>query len=288
MQRQLSFPLAVALALGVLILLSSFVLLLPGSSSAAWLNLNPYAGNASTTVGVQGFGFGQNEQVGVSLDGQSTQAQTDNSGNFNSSLTVPQQPAGSYQVTAQGKTSGASANAPYYINGYYPKVSPSSWYLSPGQTLSFAGSGFAPYETVTVSGTQNFTVVADQNGSFSNAGSVTVPYSWQNNKQSFTFSGNRSAYSITIQTSVGSFYPNLDPSSYYVGYGQGMSASVSGLAPNEQVELRVNGSAVGQQQANGSGNASFSFNAPNSGSTFTLAATGLSSGKSSTRTVTLH
>lgn len=162
------------------------------------------------------------------------------------------------------------------------------WYLTPGQTLSFSGSGFAPHETVTVTGDKNFTVTADQNGNFSNAGSVAVPYSWQNNTQSFTFTGNRSAYSITIKTSVGSFYPNLNPSTYYVGVGQGMSASVTGFAPGEQVQLQGNGSQVAQQSTDGSGQASFNFAAPSSGSTFTLAATGQSSGRTVTRTVTLH
>ena len=263
---------------------------LPKTSSAAgaWLTLNPYSGAASSTVEVSGFGFGSNENVGLNLAGNSAQTTTDNNGNFNGQVTVPQQPAGSYTVTASGNTSGTSASAPYYIEGYYPKVTPSSWYLVPGQTLSFSGSGFAPGEMVTVSGANNFTVTADQNGNFSDAGSMSVPYSWQNSKQNFTFSGNHSAYSITNTISVGSFYPNLNPSSYYVGYGSGMSASATGFAPGEQVQFQINGNSVGQQQADGSGNASMNITAPSGGSTFTITAVGLSSGRTSTRAITLH
>jgi len=275
-------------SLAVVLLIGASQFILPKTSSAAWLTLNPYSGNASSTVGVSGFGFGSNEKVGLNLDGNSAQASTDNSGTFNGSLTVPQQPAGSYTVNANGRSSGTSASAPYYINGYYPKVTPSAWFLTPGQTLSFAGNGFAPNETVIVSGDENFTVTADQNGNFSKAGSMIVPYSWQNQKQSFAFAGNRSAYHITINTSVGSFYPNLNPSSYYVGVGQGMNASATGFAPNEQVQFQINGSSVGQQRADGSGNASIGFTAPSSGSNFTLTAVGLSSGRTVSHTITLH
>lgn len=277
-----------ASSLAVVLLLGASQFVLPKISDAAWLTLNPYSGNASSTVGVSGFGFGSNENVGVNLDGQSTQAATDNNGNFAASLAVPQQPAGSYTVQANGQSSGVSAQSSYYINGYYPKVTPSSYYLTPGSSLSFSGSGFAPYEIVQVSGDESFTVTADQNGNFSNAGAMTVPYGWQNAKQQFVFSGNRSAYQVTIKTSVGSFYPNVEPSSYYVSSNSGMSALATGFAQNEQVQFQINGNSVGQTQTDNSGNASASFNAPSSGGTFTLTAVGLSSGKTSSRTITLH
>lgn len=171
---------------------------------------------------------------------------------------------------------------------YYPTVTPSSWYLLPGQTLSFSGTGFAPGEAANVSGGETFAVTADQNGKFSGAGAMIVPYSWQNNTQSFTFSGSQDAYSVTDTLGFGSFYPNLNPSTYYVGVGQGLNASVTGFASGEQVQLQVNGQSVGQQATDGSGNAGFSFNAPDSGSSFTLTAVGLLSGRASSRTITLH
>jgi hypothetical protein len=279
-QILLAGALAAALLLGTA--------LFPSLTNASWLTLNPYQGAPQSTLGVNGWGFGAHEGIDLSLGSTTAHATTDSGGAFSGvNLLVPQLPAGSYAVHAHGASSGSNAEAGFYVSGFYPKAAPSAWYLLPGQTLSVSGSNFAPGERITISGDITASATADASGSFSGAGSLTVPYSWQNGSHSFTVAGDRSAYAIPITVKVGSFYPDMSPSSYYVARSQAMSVHVTGFAPGEQVTMTVGGASADTRTADGSGAADFSITAPSSGSSFLLTAQGVSSGTSVTRTVTL-
>jgi hypothetical protein len=241
-----------------------------------------------STVQVSGFQFGPSTNAFVSLAGAST-GTTITNGSFATTLTVPNVSQGNYTVLATTpQREQASAN--FYIQpmqSRYPNARPSSWYLLPGQQISFSGSGYAPNAQVTVQGGGGtITATADNNGNFS-TDPVTVPYKWQNSTQNFVVKSG-GAYDIPITLSVGTFYPNLNPSTYYAGYGQSMSATATGFAPNEQVMLLVNGALVAQVASNAQGAVAFTFIAPSSGSTFTLTAQGFYSGVMSSRTITLH
>lgn len=186
---------------------------------------------------------------------------------------------------------GALALVPLaHATTFYPNAFPSQWYVLPGQQLSFNGSNFPPNDTVTIQG-GGMTITASTSGSgqfTSNA--ITVPFGWQNSRQSFTATAASDGVSTPnpITVEIGSFYPQLNPSSWWIGFNQGMSASATGFAPGEQVKLIVNGNQVGQMAADGSGNATFSFTTPGSGNSATLTAQGLSSGKSVSQTIFLH
>ncbi len=62
--------------------------------------------------------------------------QKDNNGN--------QVPPGQYSI---GDLNFTITNS-YYVKSYYPNAKPSTYYIFPGNNLSFSGSGFAPHETV--------------------------------------------------------------------------------------------------------------------------------------------
>jgi len=255
------------------------------------LILSTSSGAPGSTVQVSGSQFGASTNVLVSLAGTSTGATVTNS-SFNTFLTVPNVQSGTYTVLATSpQREQASAN--FFIQNnsqilYYPNAQPSSWYLLPGQQLRFTGSGFAPGATVSVQGGGGtLTAVADGTGSFATQ-FVTVPYKWQSSRQQFVVSSSNTAYNILMTLTIGTFYPNMQPSSYYVALGQGMSASVSGFAQGEPVMLLVNGALVVQKTADNSGSAAFDFTAPTSGSTFMLTAEGAFSHVIVSRTITLH
>lgn len=261
---------------------------LPLSASAAgYLQLSPYAGSPGSPLTVQGYQFGSGTPATVSLDGTSTSADV-NDGSFAANLTVPALPSGSYPVNVTTPTDQASAS--YYVNNqpYYPKAGPSAWYVLPTQQLTLSGTGFAPDTQVVIDGGDSaMTATTDGSGGFSTQ-PITIPFSWQNSKRTFTISSPGTAYQIQLTVQIGTFYPGLDPSTYWTGTDTGMSASATGFAPGETIVLQVNGTEATRATADGSGNASFSFTTPNSGSSFTLTAQGLSSLVSASRTIGLH
>jgi hypothetical protein len=175
-----------------------------------------------------------------------------------------------------------------FAAGYYPKAAPTAWYTQPDKWLGFSGTGFAPFERVMFSGAASGIVTANANGVVSVPKAFVVPFAWQNTKKTIVLTGSASAYAIPLTVTVGSFYPNVEPSTYYASFGQTLTATATGFAPGESIELLVNGSVASTVTASNVGAASFSFVAPNIGSSFTLTAMGLSSGRTSSRTVTLH
>lgn len=263
--------------------------LLSAAAADPWLILNPYSGAPGSMLGVSGFGFGAREDVAVRFLDQSVESQTDASGNFSApSLPVPWEPAGNYSVTAQGDESRRQASANFYISGFYPRATPSSWYLLPGERLGFSGSNFAPNEAITIRGPEiAHALTANGSGNFSAADALAIPFGWQNSTRAFTVDSTKSAYDIPLVITIGTFYPQIDPSAYFIAKNQPMSAAGSGFAPNEEVELQISGAATMRRTADGSGNVHFSFTAPGTGTDFTLTARGLSSNQSSTRTITL-
>lgn len=176
---------------------------------------------------------------------------------------------------------------------YYPNASPSAWYILPGQPLSFSGAGFAPHEMIRIQNQAGSAVLSAQasgSGSFSSP-LLTVPFGWQGSVRSFTVKGVSSGATATpnpIRIVVGTFYPQITPSGWWVPHGESMHVSGTGFAPNEHVRLRVNGSIAGEARADGNGNVRIDMQAPSSGLRATLTAVGLSSGKSSTRMIYLH
>jgi len=172
---------------------------------------------------------------------------------------------------------------------YYPKAAPTLWYALPGDRLGFRGVGFAPGETIwiTDSARTSLSARADGNGNFNMPSAVLVPFDWQG-AHTFTIRGTISKWPIVSAIVVGTFYPQIAPSSYWIGVGQSMSVSGVSFAPGERVQMFVNESQVARTTADGIGNVNFNITAPGSGASATLTARGLSSGLSSTRVIYLH
>src|SRR6185437_1477107 len=71
--------------------------------------------------------------------------------------------------------------------GMPPSAAPSTYYVLPGQTLSFAGYHFAPGEMVSVMGPSGViaTVTASQSGSFLGQAPYVVPFAYEHSTQTF-------------------------------------------------------------------------------------------------------
>jgi hypothetical protein len=165
------------------------------SAAAATVSVSPSTVAAGGQVTVTGSMFAQNETVTISLGTmQVGTGHADDLGNFGATITIPANtPAGSYQIVAQGASSGDSGQAALQVTAAQApttvSVNPTS--VAAGGTVTVTGAGFQPNETVRVQLTTNppivqpsnppqfpgptlTTVTADGSGNFT-ATNVTIP-----------------------------------------------------------------------------------------------------------------
>ena len=193
-----------------------------------------------STLTVSGSGFGPNETVHVALGSSSYDIGTDGAGSFSgASIVVPNVSSGSYVLLAFGEQSGLVAFNYVYVSAFYPTANPSSWYATPGSSLTWSGSGFAPNEQVTVSnsGGQIASFNADSSGAFSGQGASTVPYSSHGGSLSYTVHGAGSGTTIPVTIGVANLYPWVNPSSWYTLPGSAVTFSGGGFGPGEVLDI---------------------------------------------------
>ncbi len=173
---------------------------------------------------------------------------------------------------------------------YYPTASPNTNYVLPGQNLTFSGRGFAPNEVVTLRNNQGPIISwrVNEFGSFRSQGNYAVPYFLSESEQTYTLMGNVSDRRVPIEVVVGTYYPNLNPSSYFVSRGSRSQAFGEDFAPFEPVELYIRGAYAGRDIADENGAVNWSYITPRSGSSFGISARGIWSGTESSRTITLQ
>ncbi len=197
------------------------------------------------TVSVNGTGFAANEDVLITLATASVTAHADATGAFTgATLIVPSVTSGLYIVHAAGVASGAVSidylNY-FWIDGFYPSTTPSAYYLLPGQTLNFTGSGFAPNETISVTANGSDSVLstftANATGSFTNAGGFAIPVAFHGTTKTFTLTGSQSHATASTGMTVGDFYAYASPSVYWLLPTQSLSFNGGGFAGNETVSV---------------------------------------------------
>lgn len=174
---------------------------------------------------------------------------------------------------------------------YYPNAEPSAWYILPGQMLGFTGTGFAPLEKIYITDENNGAVTtefADASGNLNAPNLFAVPYNWQNTVRNFSVVGAESDWSIPIKITVGTFYPQITPSRWWLRRGQTLTVFGKYFAPNETVRLYENGQAIAKTTSTNSGTVTFTISAPTIGSKASLRAEGQSSDTSSARTIFLY
>ena len=234
------------------------------ASGNATLALSAPTGQPGSTIAVSGQGFAASTAVSLYL-GSATgpllgTATTDGSGNLPSTnITVPDQPGGSYGITAVQGT--VSANAPFSI---MPGISLPRVVLFPGEKVVLAGQGFGAHDFVymyldTTSSGDFAGVVADSNGNISQ--SITLPNSYVLSGSHILIAldgGNNSTAQLPV-----TFLPHL----FYLVGQPGLAAQLQGAAFNASETVNVYwGTAQGQLEGTTTtdayGNLSFAFTVP--------------------------
>jgi large repetitive protein len=247
-----------------------------------WANPSSWYILPGNSVTFSGGGFAPSEGVDIFLTGSSTvlaSATADLSGVF-SSPTLVMIPYGSgvAHFEARGQSSGATVDIPITRAAFYPSLNPSTYYSAPGGTISLAGTGFAPDETVAVTlGTASTSAMTNASGAFSipsiqlpSVGGVTIPV---------TAVGQTSGATATFQMTMGQYYTWITLSSYWAQGGSPLTIFGHNFAPGEAVGLATPGGGFASTTADGAGEfalvTTVPFSAPG---TVTITATGNTSG----------
>ncbi|MBI2410066.1 hypothetical protein HYV30_03435 [Candidatus Kaiserbacteria bacterium] len=217
-----------------------------------------FTGSSTTpfsTLSIAGSGFQPGESVLISFGLSSANSTADSAGAFSSvPLAIPALPSAQYYIVAVGQTSGLVAFTGIFVQSFFPIVAPNTWYIAPGSTLSWAGSGFAPNENITVTDSQGATIASfpsDGSGAFTSAGAMVVPFSLRNSSATFTLKGSRSSTSFPITITVSDLFPLVTPTTWYAAPGTPVSFSATGFGPGEGVSIYLATSPVGNQISNG-------------------------------------
>ncbi|HAO64742.1 TPA: hypothetical protein DCQ44_02040 [Candidatus Taylorbacteria bacterium] len=195
------------------------------------------------TVTVNGTGFAPNENVLLDLAGATNTVGANAAGSFTGTLTVPAVPTGLYSIKATGQSSEARSTDYlnfFWIDAFYTAASPSAYYLMPGDTLTFTGSGFASSETITVTsgpGTTVGTFTANPTGSFTNGGGVVIPMDYAGTNKTFTLTGSLSKIPVAMNVTIGSFFAYASPTLYYILPSEKLGFNGGGFAGNETVNV---------------------------------------------------
>ncbi len=155
------------------------------------------------------------------------------------------------KVTAASTASTTTNPAAENSNSAYLILS--SYYISPGQSFSVFGRRFLPNEEVEVRiGTTAKTVKADKNGEFS-VNNIGTDLGSLNNVLLISATGKTSGQVNPITLKVGSFYPFVSPSSYYLHSGERVSFNGIRFAPGEQVSIESGKQVLATVSADSSG-----------------------------------
>jgi hypothetical protein len=134
---------------------------------------------------------------------------------------------------------------------FYPSLTPSSYYILPGQPISLTGEHFAPGETVALRiGDQTITVRADDTGSIA-VSTFTVPFG--TNSLVIRATGATSQAETVRRITVGAYYPTLKPEKYQIVPGGTVRLQGKGFASGELVEFFENGVSRGSVAADPKG-----------------------------------
>ena len=270
---------------------------LSGASALTEITLAPFGAQVApstwyaspgSAIDFSGSGFAINENVSVTVNGGAATSTTANgAGAFNLiGLTLPfgGSPA-TYVFT--GALSGASVSVPITLTPFYPNVTPSTWYGSPGTPLSFLGSGFGASETVNLSapGSLATSTLANGAGAFNWSG-FALPF--VPGPAHYSFTGQLSGANAAFDLTVAGLNPWLFLDQYYFPGGTPLLISGRDFAGNETVSLAVNGMQFATTTADGGGDFDLPLAAPfGTPGAKTLTGTGEASGAVGTSGYTL-
>jgi methionine-rich copper-binding protein CopC len=215
------------------------------------LSLSVGEGTPGTTTELSGSGFAARETITITgPDGDVvTTASGRGTGSFTTRVTIPAEvAAGAYTFTVAGETSGAVGTVDFLVTTPPPPVLSLSVSEGMAGTTELSGSGFAPRETITITGPDGEVVTtASGRGTGSFTTRVTIPADAAAGTYTYTVAGETSGAVGTVDYLV--IQPSIENSmGTVVGTdGDGLrcraDADVDGriitvLAEGEQVAIR--------------------------------------------------
>ena len=196
-----------------------------------------------------GSGFAALENITVTRAGEAAplaEITADAGGGFQNagSFAVPFAWSGQQTLVLAGQMSGATLEMLITASAFNPQISPSSFYVKPGESVTLSGTGFAANEPVNVSlaGGKTVAVTADAAGSFAAAG--PFPAGQGGTTLHLAAAGVNSAAKAEVDVPVGGLYPEITPDQWYVPSGRNILFSGYGFAPEEDVILTGEGNTV--------------------------------------------
>ncbi len=230
-----------------------------------------------------GSGFSANETIQI-FEGQSQTPlgiiSADVNGSFTDSgnLIMPLSYVGAKMFRLTGLTSGGSAQVEITVGNFNPFASPSTFYILPGEVLSFTGGGFAVNEPVEIffEQTKMSEFTTDSEGNFSALGNIVIPFDWTGSSRTFRLVGQVGGGQAEVTLTVGQFNSLVTPSTYYLPAGEEISFSGTGFASGEIINVRegqnpavlANITADASGNFEGAGTLTAPFNWANSSRTF--------------------
>ncbi len=272
----------------------------PVASGTASLTLSTASVPAGEPFSVQGAGFTPSEPVQLVFDfGQvSSTLHADATGVFSGTFVMPVSVTPAIiRVFAFGGLSKIMEIEPIAVleKEGPPHLTASAAKLYPGDGVGVAGTGFQPYETVSIYFTAGGTSVetaADVRGAFT-AQTVTAPATISPGSHSITASGKTSHHSTKVYVTIVArpiVKASLVVSPAETRAGQPIVLSGAGFLANELVHVRIGAAQAFDLRADGNGafqNVRVSLSQSLAAGKATVSATGTSSQRSSIATLSI-
>jgi hypothetical protein len=248
------------------------------------LNPSTYYSAPGGMFTLNGSGFAGGEAVNVWV-GSATSSVTANSmGAWTLEAQAPATPNTGALVKATGTLSSATASYTMAVGSFYPSVTPSTWYSFPGDAITFSGSGFAPNETVAVSGAHTGTVTANSTGAFTGLSAVLPA----GTSAIYNFLGSLSNAPFQLVITLGQRFSAIWFDNYYDEGGSALTIYGAGFGGNEQVELSRGGTVFTTATAGSDGTFAHVTTIPyGMPGDLTISARGLTTGSTGSATLTV-
>jgi archaellum component FlaG (FlaF/FlaG flagellin family) len=229
---------------------------------AAEIAVDPDKGTVGTEVDIDGTDFNGKEYITVDYDGdeidiESGDDETDSSGDFSSSILIPESTAGKHTITVTDET-GSTAEAEFTVE---PQITVTPAKAAPGDTATVKGTGFGKDAAVTIEfdGSEVVSVDTGEYGSFSVGFKVPVKSPGTYQIKAEDDDRNKDSENFTVASGI-----NLSLTSGNVG--SEVTVNGAGFTPNSTVTITYapESTPVATPAADANGRFSATFTAPKS------------------------
>ena len=193
-----------------------------------------------------GGGFAPGETIDV-FDGQNqtplSSITADDAGTFADagSITIPLSFIGTKTFRAVGRISHGAAQTDITVGSFIPFATPSTFYILPGDVLTFSGGGFAASEPVKIfegaSQTEISNFTADAEGNFANTGATSIPFDWVGTSHTFRLVGQIGGGVTEVMLTIGQFNSLVSHSLYHLNAGENISFTGTGFSHGEIISV---------------------------------------------------